>query len=102
MKQKIREKLGDIIYQMDGMTLQEAIEFLKNKMEEYKDYENLRLFETTDYRYGNEDKVLEILGTREETDAEYKRRTTAEANEKSVEEARQRAEYERLKKKFEK
>ncbi len=93
----------DIIDNLEG-TIDEAIEYLIKIKEDYDEYkfDTIKLYP---FHYGYEGgKELQVIGTKNESDEDYKKRITELKKMEEKKEAELRlkeyAEYERLKKKF--
>lgn len=80
-------------------SVENIIKMLENYQTQYSDYTNLRVIKEP-ARY-SEDYEYFLYGSREENDIEYEYRITQEAKMRISKEERDRAEYERLRKKFE-
>lgn len=99
---------NDSIWNLDGLTMDKLIEWAQDIKSEYhlKGYTEIRL-SRGDCGYKGETE-FNIMGTRPETDAEYKKRVSKiqkdRERQKEIKEAKKTAEYEeylRLKVKFE-
>jgi hypothetical protein len=81
-KQMVAQHISTLEYELDGLTLQEAIKLLQSKLKDLKTlHPNCKDF-TLDYsttyndRYSDDTSCrLNLLGMREESDAEYIART---------------------------
>jgi hypothetical protein len=99
-KKMITVEIDTITYNLDGQTLDDAIKFLVEEKERYKDdYVSLRL-DFDDVLY-EDYKALYLKGNRLETDDEEKAREKKEAEDKTRRDSWERKQYEELKKKFE-
>lgn len=80
-------------------SVENIIKMLENYQTQYSDYTNLRVVKEP-ARYSDNDEHY-LYGEREENDIEYEHRIAQEDKMKIGKEERDRAEYERLRKKFE-
>jgi hypothetical protein len=99
-KKMIKEIVNEFI-ELEG-SIEDVIKRLKEEEEYYlqRGYRNIQL--EKEYLAYEEGSQLVLMGKREETDQEYKRRLQAEKIKKEKIEKREKEEFERLKKKFEK
>lgn len=87
-------------YDIEG-SLKDALALIKDLIEEYGEDTKLNWNPYNHYPYDSEPTpIFEILINREETDEEYSKRLEQEAKYKAAQEARDRAAYEELKKKY--
>ncbi len=85
----------------DGYTLDEIVAEVERIRAEYSDrFSNIRLDKDYVRDYDGERTVWKFIGNRMETDAEYAARVNTINQRKAEQEARDRAEFERLKAKF--
>lgn len=85
----------------DGYTLDEIVAEVERISAEYSDkFSNIRLDKDYVTDYDGERTVWKFIGNRMETDAEYAARIETINRRKAEQEARDRAEFERLKAKF--
>ena len=100
---KIEKQVGHISYDLDGLTISEAIETLKNIETSYKaqskEYEDF-IIKYQDKQW-DEGQELAVYGRREENKEEKAKRKNEEDLIKTNRTNYERQQYEQLKKKFE-
>ena len=105
-KQKIQQRFSSISWELDDLTIDEAIKSLQKTKEEYKKlypkFTDFALSFESDPYDQSDGRNLYVVGVRDETDAECQARETKEKKEQQRREQYEREEYERMKKKFEK
>ena len=100
-KKKMTKEIINEFIDLEG-SINDVIKRLKEEEEYYiqKGYEDIQL--EKEYLAYEDGSQLVLTGEREETDIEYERRLQAEKIKKERIEKREKEEFERLKKKFEK
>ena len=98
-RRKVSSDLGSIHWELDGLSVPDAIKFLEGRIEAYADrnFDRLYLDWASDY---DNTYVLSLKGERLETDEEMAIRKERDRRWEEDRAAAERATFERLKKKF--
>ncbi len=108
MKQIRPQFIANLEYDLDGLTLEDAISALQQRLvkakEQYPDFKSFNIDYTSDYNGDYSGEVhsrLCLVGMREETDAEYAKRIATEKDRELRQNEYELQQYKQLKAKFE-